>query len=517
MAQEIVGYLDYLTNNGERYFPYTRVEGIINTDGNPFTNWMSEINIHNHDGRYAAITHSHDTRYSLKSHTHDTYALSDHTHEYAGSATAGGAANTALALDKAFTLTIEGSEVGSVDIKGDENVTLSLSVNHEHPQYIKNTGDNIITTGDGVESALAIISDGGRAKIDLYDSVSTDRSYIEFADGKLRFAYNEVPFDITTTGVYFNNKQLATLEDVLNSATGGGSVDMDLLKEVFAEKEHTHTVSNISNFPSTLPNPYKIIFNVNGTPYEYDGSLELTVPLDEQSLNCAPLDHNHDDVYALTDHTHDMRYLMLDGSNHYSGRNLTIADLEPSDYTDDGTVPTEDSYLSRGIRFLDGYNGGTIGAKYTYYASEGKSSVNSLYMSLGNYNSRLSLLGNGVYFNDYEVLHRGLTDIDANSLSGKSIDNLPYIKGTEDMINLGNDSKSKIVLDVSSTTKTEINIRNANGYFANVSVSETSTDVVISIKSGDTSMFTITKDKSTNEVRTDLYGSIYVNGVELSV
>ena len=183
MAQEVVGYLDYLTNNGERYFPYTRVEGIINTDGTPFSNWIAEVNIHNHD-----------TRYSLIDHTHSNYALSSHTHLYAGSDSVGGAANTALSLDKAFTLNVTGSEVGSVDIKGDSNVTLSLTANHDHVEYIKNTGNNTITALNGIESPLTILSDGGRAKIDLYSTSSTNRSYIEFLDNKFRLAYNEVPF-----------------------------------------------------------------------------------------------------------------------------------------------------------------------------------------------------------------------------------------------------------------------------------------------------------------------------------
>ena len=67
------GYLDYLTNNGERYFPYVRVEGIIDVDGSPFSNWIAKMNIHNHDIRYASASHNHDARYALKSHQHTEY------------------------------------------------------------------------------------------------------------------------------------------------------------------------------------------------------------------------------------------------------------------------------------------------------------------------------------------------------------------------------------------------------------------------------------------------------------
>ena len=137
-------YFDYLTKNGERFFPYTRVDGIFDVNGNPFTDWMATINIHNHDKRYASASHTHDTRYSLSSHSHEGYAKSGHTHNYAASSKAGGAANTALALDKPFSLNVTGCVSGSVSINGKDDVNLELGLNHIHEEYLKYKNSDII-------------------------------------------------------------------------------------------------------------------------------------------------------------------------------------------------------------------------------------------------------------------------------------------------------------------------------------------------------------------------------------
>lgn len=518
-----VGYLDYLTNNGERYFPYTRVEGIINRDGNPFLDWMNRIDNHDHDDRYALLSHDHDSSYALISHNHDTvYSKLDHTHKYAGSSSAGGAANTALALDKAFTLTVKGSETGSVDIKGNEEVTLNLSVNHTHSDLLSKTENNTISASDGVNRPLTIVASGtGIARIDLYKSNSTDRSFIQFTDdGKLRLAYNNVPLDITATGIYYDSKQLATIDDIVSS---GGSVDIDTLKGYFATADHQHTVDDITDL-ETLPNPYKAIFNVGGDIYEYDGSEEKIIPIDSTSLGCAPAVHDHDysSVYSTIDHNHDGIYFRLDGVNsNITSYMINMKNLTAEEYSTDGTIPTSNIDCARGLAFNDDIGKSYIGATYRYNADDGSSKIYNLLLKLVGETSETKFIMNstGLYYNDSMILNESMLGhgkgIDADKLDGYHADALPYVKGTEDVINLGNDDKSKVVINVSDTAKTVIDIRNTAGYIMSMSIAETSTDVILSITSSDTNMLTITKDKSTNQVRTDLYGDIYINGIKI--
>lgn len=52
----------------------------------------------------------------------------------------------------------------------------------------------------------------------------------------------------------------------------------------FSPSVHTHTTSDITNFPTSLKNPSALSFNINGTTSSYDGSSEKTVTINESTL-----------------------------------------------------------------------------------------------------------------------------------------------------------------------------------------------------------------------------------------
>lgn len=52
----------------------------------------------------------------------------------------------------------------------------------------------------------------------------------------------------------------------------------------FTPSVHTHTVSNITDFPTSLKNPTALSFNINGTTTSYDGSTARTVTINESAL-----------------------------------------------------------------------------------------------------------------------------------------------------------------------------------------------------------------------------------------
>lgn len=82
----------------------------------------------------------------------DAKAASSHTHNYAGSSSAGGAATSANKLDTARTISLTGDVTGSTSFDGSGNVSITATVaddSHNH----------IIANVDGLQSALNVKSD----------------------------------------------------------------------------------------------------------------------------------------------------------------------------------------------------------------------------------------------------------------------------------------------------------------------------------------------------------------------
>ena len=52
----------------------------------------------------------------------------------------------------------------------------------------------------------------------------------------------------------------------------------------FTPSSHTHTTSEISNFPTSLMNPTALSININGTTTSYDGSTARSVTINESAL-----------------------------------------------------------------------------------------------------------------------------------------------------------------------------------------------------------------------------------------
>lgn len=69
----------------------------------------------------------------LGTHNWGTYcAAKSHTHNYAGSSSAGGAATSANKLATARTITLSGSVTGSADFDGSAAITITTTTNHTH-------------------------------------------------------------------------------------------------------------------------------------------------------------------------------------------------------------------------------------------------------------------------------------------------------------------------------------------------------------------------------------------------
>lgn len=144
---------NYLRDDTDKiYFPYTRIDGILDIDNKPFTDWITMVNFHNHDDKYATISHSHDTVYSRLNHNHEGYAIINHVHKYAAADNPGGSALSAERLDTPVTCVIEGLyrpdeyDNSSFFVIGTDEPTELNKINlaHIHPEYININSTNTL-------------------------------------------------------------------------------------------------------------------------------------------------------------------------------------------------------------------------------------------------------------------------------------------------------------------------------------------------------------------------------------
>lgn len=307
-------YLDYLTNNGHIYYPYTRVEGIINADGQPFSVWMSEVNTHNHDIRYASASHVHDNRYSLKTHTHEGYAANNHTHNYAGSDSSGGAANSARALASSFNINITGIGTGSGSTDGTTNVDIELEMTHDHDDnYLKLEGGNkVITVTGGDPDGFGIIGDGVKPDIRLYDTTyKSTYGSIGYSGRVISMGIDgDDLFEIRLDGAYSGNKRVATEDFVLEIVgnNSGSDIDIETLNDIYAQKVHVHNAAEITGIPTYLPNEHTLSINVttaSGTPQtvSYNGTVNEEISISLDILGGARADHYHSGYLTVVDGT----------------------------------------------------------------------------------------------------------------------------------------------------------------------------------------------------------------------
>ena len=74
-------------------------------------------------------------------------------------------------------------------------------------------------------------------------------------------------------------------------------------KSQFAQASHTHTKSQITDFPASLKNPTSLILRLNGgttegtNQFTYDGSAAKTISITPAGIGAATSGHNHDSAY----------------------------------------------------------------------------------------------------------------------------------------------------------------------------------------------------------------------------
>lgn len=118
---------------------------------------------------------------------------------------------------------------------------------------------------------------------------------VETDDERLELTNNEIQKGDTvkvasTNKMYFviDDTKLSTEDGYVEYSAGSATaVDWSGVKNKpssFTPSTHTHTKSQITDFPTTLKNPTSLTININGITTTYDGSTARTVTIDESTL-----------------------------------------------------------------------------------------------------------------------------------------------------------------------------------------------------------------------------------------
>ena len=214
---------------------------ISDTNGHPAVSAVTSTELGYIDG----VTSNIQTQLNGK-------AASTHTHNYAGSSSAGGSANSAVKL--ATARKINGTSFdGTKDINIQNNYFDSLSGKdlnsfRTYGEYYGGGGNDCTNRPSGVESFYLKIfrSANGYTAQSLYGSGVW---YSRYYTGSSWTAWS---------------KQYSSTSKPTASEIGA------------APASHTHTKSQITDFPSSMKNPYSLTFSgaVTGT---YDGSKAVTI------------------------------------------------------------------------------------------------------------------------------------------------------------------------------------------------------------------------------------------------
>ena len=87
------------------------------------------------------------------------------------------------------------------------------------------------------------------------------------------------------------------------SGTNGKTYTLPSESTTLAALTHTHTKSQITDFPTSLKNPTNLILRLNGgttegtNQFTYDGSTAKTISITPSGIGAAASGHNHDNVY----------------------------------------------------------------------------------------------------------------------------------------------------------------------------------------------------------------------------
>ncbi len=215
------------------------------------------------------------------SHSHSGYAPTNHTHNYAGSSSAGGSANSAVKLATART-------INGVAFDGTKNISIpnnySKQLTSEDLNSVLTPGNYFAADGNTVKNKPSSVNGFG---LEIYKISATYT--VQRLHGSDNIIYHR----------YHNGTSFSSWSDTYSSAnkptpTEIGAAAASHTHSNYAPTSHTHTASQITGLPTSLKNPYALTVKTNGTAAAtYDGSAAKEVNITPASIGAAATSHTH--------------------------------------------------------------------------------------------------------------------------------------------------------------------------------------------------------------------------------
>lgn len=298
--------------------------------------------------------------FALRNHKHTDYALVNHTHQYAGSESVGGAANSAVKLVTPINITLTGAVSGSLlQFDGSKSVTINTTVNHTH-NYAGSSSPG--GAANSVKNSLTLKL--GSETYTYNGSSAITTNITPSAIGAAPTSHNHTGASILLTG-YQNNQSGAISPD-----------DNVLVALSKLEKKITDVAGGtISLATLTIQNSAGV------AQVSYDGSSNKILRLNASMVGA-----------ASASHTHSGASITLSGYNAGAAGSVNAND----------SVNTAISKLQSAINALSG--GGTIlnntltitvnGSATSFDGSSAKTvSINTGQITSGASNSKLYIVG----------------------------------------------------------------------------------------------------------------------------
>ena len=208
----------------------------------------------------------------------------NHTHLYAGSASVGGPANSALKLTNPITLSLSNMVTGSATLDGSKNVDIPIKLKPIDASLVQSGVFDIARIPKAaMERCVVVKAENDKFKlstdqIQLGDTVKvTDTGKMYFVVDEANL-YNDKGYEVYTAG---------SATSVPWSGVTGKPAD-------YPPSSHTHTVSQITNFPDAIKNPKQLVISLNNnSSYTYDGSGYRLINITPGSINASPEGHTH--------------------------------------------------------------------------------------------------------------------------------------------------------------------------------------------------------------------------------
>lgn len=208
----------------------------------------------------------------------------NHTHLYAGSASVGGPANSSLKLTNPITLSLSNMVTGSATLDGSKNVDIPVKLKPIDASLVQSGVFDIARIPKAaMERCVVVKAENDKFKltteqIQLGDTVKvtdTGKMYFVVDEANLN---NDNGYEVYTAG---------SATSVPWSGVTGKPAD-------YPPSSHTHTVSQITNFPDAIKNPKQLVISLNSnSSYTYDGSGYRLINITPGSINASPEGHTH--------------------------------------------------------------------------------------------------------------------------------------------------------------------------------------------------------------------------------